>query len=173
MQTSFLSVALNNLSLFQSGGSSNLLQAITGITGISVPELLHAERRIQKSGSMDPLRDLLTNPNIQRAEKFQFRIGMKQIHKGRSTAKEQVASRFRLEISTARGRIDIEIMMLVKRKFGELMLPSQSAQIQMNYTVHQGNQVRTHTQNLNIADRAPAWRPARHTEQSNAAAFAA
>lgn len=173
MQTSFLNVALNNLSLFQSTGSSTLLQSINSITGIAVSELLHAERRIQRTGSMNPLRELLTNPNINRAEKFQFKIGMKQIHKGRSTAREQVASRFLLEISTARGRIDIEIMMLVKRKFGELMLPSQSAQIQMNYTVHQGNQVRTHTQNLNIANRAPTWREPTSAEHSNAAAYAA
>ncbi len=172
MQQNFLSLALTKLSLFPaSSSSSNLLQSINLITGISIPELLHAERRIQKTGSLAPLKELLSNPLIHRAEKFKFKISMKQIHKGKATAREQVASRFLLEISTAKGRFDVDVMMVVKRKFLNRTTPHQSAEIQLNYIMQQGNEIRTHTQRLKIADRLPAWRPARRSQ--TAAAFAA
>jgi len=172
MQQNFLSLALTKLSLFHgSGGSNNLLQSINHITGISIPELLHAERRIQKTGSLAPLKELLSNPLIQRAEKFKFKIRLKQIHKGKATSREQVASRFLLEISTTKGRFDVDVMMVVKRKFIDAMLPHQSAEIQLNYTIQQGNEIRTHTQTLRIADRIPTRQPAKSAPRT--AAFAA
>ena len=172
MQQNFLSLALTKLSLFQSSsGSSNLLQSINLITGISIAELLHAERRIQKTGSLAPLKELLSNPLIQRAEKFKFKISMKQIHQGKATPREQVASRFLLEISTAKGRFDVDVMMVVKRKFISARMPQQSAEIQLNYIIQQGNEIRSHTKKLKIADRLPLWRPARTTQTT--AAFAA
>lgn len=172
MQQNLLSLVLTKLSLFPtSSRSNNLLQSINLITGISIPELLHAERRIQKTGSLAPLKELLSNPLIQRAEKFKFKISMNQIHKGKATAREQVASRFLLEISTAKGRFDVDVMMVVKRKFLNASTPHQSAEIQLNYTIQQGNEIRSHTQRLKIADRLPLWRRAHRTQA--AAAFAA
>ena len=172
MQQNFLSLALTKLSLFQSSsGPDNILQSINQITGISIPELLHAERRIQKIGSLAPLKELLSNPMIQRAERFKFKISLKQIHKGKATSREQVASRFLLEISTAKGRFDVDVMMVVKRKFVSASMPQQSAQIQLNYIIQQGNEIRSHTKTLKIADRAPVWSPARTTAAT--AAFAA
>lgn len=171
MQQRFFNVALNNLSLFNRSRSSlELLKSINDITGIPVGELLHAERRIQRTGSLGPIKELLTNPSVQRAEKFQYRIGLKQIHKGKQTAREKVASRFLLEISTTRGRLDVEIMIVVKRKIEDAVAARQTAQIQINYTTHTGNQIRTHMQKLNIADIVPVWR---HAEQATVAAFAA
>jgi hypothetical protein len=170
MQQTFLSVALSNLSLFtRSQSSAELLRSINDITGIPIGELLHAERRIQRMGSLAPIRELLTNPTIQRAEKFKYKIGLKQIHKGRQTTREKVASRFLLEISTIRGRLDVEIMIVVKRKMEDAVAARQTAQIQINYTTDQGNQIRTHTQKLNIADIVPVWRE----PEAAVAAFAA
>lgn len=173
MQTNFLTVALSNLGLFNRSSSTlELLRAINNITGIPMGELLHAERRIQKSGSLAPVRELLANPGIPRAEKFQYKIGLKQIHKGKQTRREQVASRFMLEISTVRGRLDIEVMMVVNRKLEETSQARQTAQIQINYTTHLGNTVRTHTQRLNIADTVPVvW--GEQTTPATVAAFAA
>jgi hypothetical protein len=173
MQQNFLSLALTKLSLFQSpSGSNSLLQSINLITGISVAELMHAERRIQKTGTLAPLRELLSNPSIQRAEKFKFKISMKQIHKGKATAREQVASRFLLEISTSKGCFDVEVMMVVKRRLLNAKNPHQSAEIQLNYVIQQGNEIRYHTKKLRIADRVPIWRNVQPTSRTTAA-FAA
>lgn len=172
MQQNFFSLALTKISLFQtSSGSNNLLPSISLITGISIPELLHAERRIQKSGSLDPLKELLSNSLIQRADKFKFKISLKQIHKGNATTREQVASRFLLEISTAKGRFDIDVMMVLKRKFISESMRHHSAQIQVNYIIQQGNETHSYAQMLKIADSLPALRSARRTQA--AAAFAA
>ncbi len=172
MQQNFLSLALTKLSLFQSSSaSSNLIESIHLITGISIQELQHAKRRIQKTGSLAPLKELLSNPMIPRAEKFKFKISVKQIHKGKATPRELVASRFLLEISTAKGRFDVDVMMIVKRKFIIASMTHQSAEIQLNYIIQQGNEIRSHTKKLKIADRLREWRPARTTQTT--AAFAA
>ncbi len=115
-----LNVALNSLSLFRAPGSSPaLIQAVAEVTGIPMFLLLNAEQRVMNTRSMGPLKQLFRNPAVPKADGLQYSMKVKQMHLGRLSSRQRVATRMTLAIATIRGKIVITATLTISTVTGQ------------------------------------------------------
>lgn len=165
-----LNVALNSLSLFRAPGSSPaLIQAVGEVTGIPLFLLLNAEQRVLASRSMAPLKQLFRNPTIPKAEGLQYTMKVKQMHLGRSTTRERIATRMTLAIATVRGKIVITATLTIAKATGQFALSAAHvARLAITYKVESQGINQAYRQEMTIA--APGTNNAKDVDMRSARA---
>ncbi len=156
-----MSVAIHSLSLFRAPGSSAaLIRAVAEVTGVPMLLLLRTERRVVQSLSLVPLKELLRNPAVPKAEGLQYKLKLKQLHAGKASAREHVATRMTMTIDTVRGRIKIDATLSLKKGLDGVQAP-QVARLSICYRVESSTINQAYKQELTIASPRPEPRRVR------------
>jgi hypothetical protein len=110
MLNALLRVALSRHSpLADPTVAPELLRSLASITGIPPAQLLRAERRMLRTGSVQPLQELLSDPQLVRSERLRYRLCLEQARTAAGRPHATATTRFVLIVTTARGRIDVAV----------------------------------------------------------------
>lgn len=160
MNREFFKIACTRLSLFRPAARTRaLVRALSEATGIPLLQLMAAERRIRTLQSFAPLKDLLNDKDLQERYGFRYRIGVEQRRHGALSPFEQLASKMKLSIKTARGRVDIVARVEVAKRILPLFRRQQSARIILCYQVRCSGKKQVYTQALSLSGESVGGKP--------------
>lgn len=156
MHQQIMQAAISNLSLGQgSAATRHLLNELADVTGLPVVALLSAKHRMLQLGNFEPLRVLLTSPDVPKATGLRYKIGIRQMQKGLPPGVRRAqACRLVLDFESVRGKLQIAIDFRVEEKSAKAQ-PQQIARLSMSYRLTKGQIRRTFRQAMTISVPSP------------------
>jgi hypothetical protein len=159
-----LQVALNNVHLLRAQSSPDVLAAVAEVTGIATSTLVVADSQIARTGSLAPLKALLNDPRVPKADSLRYTLELKQGHDGQATPRERIGQRLVLALASARGQVEVEIRIMLQRKrlpgapTGPAAGERQTARIAVSYRVAVGARQQAFCQEVCVAGDRPLHR---------------
>jgi hypothetical protein len=105
-------------SITSSRPARQLLKAISAVTGIPLFSLLAAQRLMAVTGSVEPLKELLVDTSVRKADGLRWKLGVKHRHQGRFTRHERASMRFDVALASAKGKVRARIDLFMARSLG-------------------------------------------------------
>jgi len=129
----------------------DFLVALAQITGIPMPRLRQAERRLALTGSLEPLAALLDDPTVPRTGRLKYRLGLERRHLDQATCSARVASRLVLAIHTERGQLIVDVRLVLQKRRLRTGGERRVAQLAVTLRVDAGDRLQAYRQELTLA----------------------
>ena len=130
--------------------STKLVEAISEVTGISIASLRVAEKAAVAKRSFRPLRGLLENAKLSRANRLKYRVGLKQACKKSRRMGTVLANKIELTITTDRGALNCEADVYVVMQQLVTGEWRQNIHLEVRYSIYRGLRKQQFRQSLKL-----------------------